>query len=155
VRRRCAARVRYCNVETTVLALRANDQWTVAAPKSAYAPIVLRGYRFGEYLGQYMSSVEAEERLHLAARWTATLFVGVGCLYGGSLSCTDSENVYPDAGAGVQYRVFGSNVPAAETYHLVWRERLEQCRRPRLVISLAGLVAQHSANACSLQGCGW
>jgi hypothetical protein len=86
-----------------VLALRLNNQWTVDAPKSAYAPIVLRGYKFGEYLGQYMSSVEAEERLHLAARWTATVFVGVGCLYGGSLSCTDNENVYPNAGAGVQY----------------------------------------------------
>ena len=86
-----------------VLALRANNQWTVNAPTSAYAPISLRGYKFGEYLGKYMSSVEAEERVHLAARWTATVFVGVGCLYGGSLSCSDSENVYPNVGAGVQY----------------------------------------------------
>jgi hemolysin activation/secretion protein len=86
-----------------VLALRANNQWTVDAPKSAYAPITLRGYKFGEYLGKNMSSFEAEGRIPLAARWTATVFVGVGCLYGGSLSCTDSENVYPDAGAGVQY----------------------------------------------------
>jgi hypothetical protein len=30
-------------------------------------------------------------------------FVGVGCLYGGGLSCTDDKDVYPDAGAGVQY----------------------------------------------------
>jgi hypothetical protein len=86
-----------------VLALRLNNQWTVDAPKSAYAPITLRGYKFGEYLGQYMSSLEVEERLHLAARWSATAFVGVGCLYGGSLSCTDGKNVYPDIGAGVQY----------------------------------------------------
>jgi hypothetical protein len=86
-----------------VLALRANNQWTVNAPASAYAPISLRGYKFGEYLGKYMSSVEAEERLHLASRWTATVFVGVGCLYGGSLRCSDSENVYPNVGAGVQY----------------------------------------------------
>jgi hypothetical protein len=50
-----------------------------------------------------MSSFEAEERLRLAARWTATVFLGVGCLYGNNLACTDSENVYPDAGAGVQY----------------------------------------------------
>jgi hypothetical protein len=86
-----------------VLALRQNNQWTVDAPSSAYAPITLRGYKFGEYLGQYMSSVEAEGRLRLAARWSATAFVGVGCLYGGSLSCMESKNVYPDAGAGVQY----------------------------------------------------
>jgi hypothetical protein len=86
-----------------VLALRLNNQWTVDAPKSAYAPITLRGYKFGEYLGEYTSSMEAEERLRIAARWTATVFVGVGCLYGGSLSCTDSENVYPNTGAGVQY----------------------------------------------------
>jgi len=86
-----------------VLALRLNNQWTVDAPKSAYAPITLRGYKFGEYLGEHMSSIEAEERLRIAARWTATMFVGVGCLYGGSLNCTDSENLYPDAGAGVQY----------------------------------------------------
>ena len=86
-----------------VLALRLNNQWTAGAPKSAYAPITLRGYKFGEYLGEYMSSIEAEERLGFAARWTATIFVGVGCLYGGSLSCTDAESMYPDAGAGVQY----------------------------------------------------
>jgi outer membrane protein assembly factor BamA len=86
-----------------VLALRENNQWTVDAPKSAYAPITLRGYKFGEYLGKNMSSLEAEGRVPLAARWTATVFVGVGCLYGGALTCTDSENVYPDVGAGVQY----------------------------------------------------
>ncbi len=86
-----------------VLALRQNNQWTVDAPKSAYAPVTLRGYTFGEYLGQYMSSVEGEVRLRLAARWTTTAFVGIGCLYGGPLSCSDSENVYPDIGAGVQY----------------------------------------------------
>jgi hypothetical protein len=86
-----------------VMALRENNQWTVDAPKSAYAPIVLRGYKFGQYLGEHMSSLEAEERLRIAARWTATAFVGVACLYGGGLTCTDKANVYPDAGAGVQY----------------------------------------------------
>jgi Omp85 superfamily domain len=86
-----------------VLAVRQSNQWTSNAPASAYAPIVLRGYKFGEYLGKYMSSFEAEERLYLAARWTATVFAGIGCLYGGNLTCSDSENVYPDVGAGVQY----------------------------------------------------
>jgi hypothetical protein len=86
-----------------VLAVRQSNQWTSDAPASAYAPIVLRGYKFGEYLGKYMSSLEAEERLHLAARWTATVFAGIGCLYGGDLKCTDDANVYPSVGAGVQY----------------------------------------------------
>ena len=86
-----------------VLAVHQSNVWTSDAPESAYAPITLRGYKFGEYLGKYMSSLEAEERLHLAARWTATVFVGVGCLYGGDLKCTDNGNVYPDVGAGVQY----------------------------------------------------
>jgi Omp85 superfamily domain len=86
-----------------VLAIRQNNQWTSDAPPSAYAPIMLRGYTFGEYLGKSMSSFEAEERLHIAARWTATVFAGIGCLYGNDLKCTDEANVYPTAGAGVQY----------------------------------------------------
>jgi hypothetical protein len=86
-----------------VLAIRQNNQWTSDAPESAYAPISLRGYKQGQYLGKYMSSLEAEERLHLAARWTATVFAGIGCLYGGDLKCTDDANVYPSVGAGVQY----------------------------------------------------
>jgi outer membrane protein assembly factor BamA len=86
-----------------VLALRQNNQWTVDAPKSAYAPITLRGYKFGEYLGKNMASFEAETRIRFAPRWSTTAFVGIGCLYGDQLNCTDSENVYPDVGAGVQY----------------------------------------------------
>jgi hypothetical protein len=100
---RADARYYWGHGDGNVLALRQNNQWTVDAPKSAYAPVVLRGYKFGQYLGQHMSSLEAEERLRIAARWTATVFVGVGCLYGGNLTCADKANVYPDAGAGVQY----------------------------------------------------
>jgi hypothetical protein len=58
----------------------------------------------GEYLGKYMSSLEVEERHRLAERWTATLFAGVACSYGGSRGgCTDSANRFPGVGAGVQY----------------------------------------------------
>jgi hypothetical protein len=89
--------------DRNVLAVRQSNVWTSDAPSSAYAPITLRGYKFGEYLGKYMSSLEAEERLRLAARWTATAFVGIGCLYGGDLKCSDGANVYPDVGVGVQY----------------------------------------------------
>jgi hypothetical protein len=86
-----------------VFATRQFNQWTVDAPPAAYASIQLRGYKTGQYLGQYMSSIEFEERLRIAAKWTGTFFVGVACLYGGQQACTDSANVYPDWGLGLQY----------------------------------------------------
>jgi hypothetical protein len=86
-----------------VLAMRQFNQWTVDAPSAAYAPIQLRGYKSGQYLGQYMSSIEVEERLRLGEKWTSTFFLGVACLYGGQLSCSDDVNVYPDWGLGIQY----------------------------------------------------
>ncbi|HUJ18007.1 MAG TPA: hypothetical protein VL197_08435 [Nitrospirota bacterium] len=86
-----------------VLAVRQSNQWTFDAPPSAYAPIVLRGYKMGQYLGKYMSSVEAEERVQLAKNWRATVFAGVGCLYGNGQDCNESENIYPSYGAGIQY----------------------------------------------------
>lgn len=86
-----------------VLALRQSNQWTVDAPPSAFAPVMLRGYTMGEYLGKSMSSIEVEERYRFAPRWTATLFAGVACLYGGGRACSDSKNVFPSVGAGVQY----------------------------------------------------
>ena len=72
-------------------------------PPSANAPVQLRGYKMGQYLGKNMSSIELEERLRIATRWTATFFAGVACLYGDGKSCTDSENVYPSVGTGIQF----------------------------------------------------
>ncbi|SAL86222.1 hypothetical protein AWB74_07612 [Caballeronia arvi] len=87
-----------------VFAVRQSNQWTADAPASAYAPVVLRRYTIGEFLGKYMSSFEVEESHRLAARWTATLFAGMACLYGGSRGgCTDSSNRFPNLGAGVQH----------------------------------------------------
>ena len=86
-----------------VFAVRQSNQWTVDAPPSAYAPVLLRGYTTGEYLGQNMSSLEIEERYALGLRWTATFFAGVACLYGDGLTCTDSANTYPTVGLGVQF----------------------------------------------------
>jgi hypothetical protein len=86
-----------------VLAVRQSNQWTVDAPPSALAPVVLRGYKMGQYLGKNMSAVEAEERLRLAKSWGATIFAGVACLYGNGRDCSDSDNIYPDWGAGLQY----------------------------------------------------
>jgi hypothetical protein len=86
-----------------VLAVRQNNQWTSGAPLAAYAPVTLRGYKFGQYLGQYMSSVEAEERLRIAARWTVNVFAGVASLYGGGLDWNDGKNLFASGGAGVQF----------------------------------------------------
>jgi hypothetical protein len=88
-----------------VLALRQTDHWTVDAPPSAYAPVVLPGYKMGQYLGKNMASIEVEERLRFTKRWGASLFTGIACLYGNGKSCSKSENRYPDWGAGVQYFV--------------------------------------------------
>jgi hypothetical protein len=86
-----------------VFGVRQNNQWTADAPTAAYASIHLRGYKAGQYLGKYMSSIEAEERWRFAQHWTATLFAGVACLYGNGNDCGDDENIYPNWGAGVQY----------------------------------------------------
>ena len=67
-----------------VLAMRQNNQFTHNAPAAALASIQLRGYKMGQYLGINMSSFEAEERIRLGRRLGATVFAGVGCLYGGS-----------------------------------------------------------------------
>jgi hypothetical protein len=86
-----------------VLAVRQSNQWTQDAPLGANAPVQLRGYTAGEYLGKSMSSIEVEERHRFAERWTATVFGGVACLYGGDRSGCSSSDLFPSAGAGVQY----------------------------------------------------
>jgi hypothetical protein len=86
-----------------VFAIRQSNQWTVNAPAAAYAPVLLRGYTMGEYLGQNMSSVEVEERYRLGTRWTATFFGGIACLYGAQLKCFSNETSYPSLGLGLQY----------------------------------------------------
>jgi len=89
--------------DRNVLAIRQLNHLTSDAPQAARAPVQLRGYKVGQYTGEYMSSIEAEERFRLAEKWTATLFAGVACLYGSGKSCSDSENLYTAVGAGVQY----------------------------------------------------
>ena len=60
----------------TVLALRQYNWLTSDAPAAAQATVILRGYKFGQYLSPYMSSLELEERLSLNGRWGVTLFAG-------------------------------------------------------------------------------
>src|SRR6185503_858039 len=86
-----------------VLAVRQLNHLTHDAVAAARAPVQLRGYKIGQFTGEYMSSIEAEERFRLDEKFTATLFVGVACMYGSGQDCTASANVYPAGGAGVQY----------------------------------------------------
>jgi len=86
-----------------VLALRQYNQWTVDAPPSAFAPVQLRGYKFGQYLGENMSSIEAEQRFRLGERFSATAFTGLAFLYGNGQSLNDPNTIYPNVGAGVQF----------------------------------------------------
>jgi hypothetical protein len=86
-----------------VFAIRQLNHFTDNAPTQVKAPVQLRGYKLGQYNGEYMSSIEVEERLRLGEKWTATIFAGVACTYGGDQDCSDSANVYPAAGAGIQY----------------------------------------------------
>jgi len=86
-----------------VLAVRQLNQFTYDAPTQVNAAVQLRSYKIGQYNGEYMSQIEVEERYRLAEKFTATLFVGIACTYGGNRSCSDSDNLYPAAGFGVQY----------------------------------------------------
>jgi len=86
-----------------VLAVRQLNHFTYDAPTQVNAPIQLRSYKIGQYNGEYMSQIEVEERFRLAEKITATVFLGLGCTYGGSRSCSDSDNLYPAGGFGVQY----------------------------------------------------
>jgi hypothetical protein len=89
--------------QRNVVALRQMNVLTNDAPTAARAPVMLRGYKVGEFNGKNMSHIEAEERYRLAEKWTATLFVGVACTYGEGTSCSDSASVYPAGGVGIQY----------------------------------------------------
>jgi hypothetical protein len=86
-----------------VFAVRQDNQFTDHAPASAEATVMLRGYKAEQYLARYTSSIEAEERVRFSRRWGMTVFLGFGWLYGGSISGTDSDGVYPSFGAGLHF----------------------------------------------------
>ena len=75
---------------------------TSDAPSAAQATVILRGYKQGQYLSPYMSSLEVEERLSFNARWGATLFGGAAGLYGEAPAPLE-RSVYPTIGAGLQF----------------------------------------------------
>ena len=85
-----------------VLAVRQYNWLTSDAPTAAQGTVILRGYKQGQYLSPYMSSLEVEERLAFNQRWGATLFVGAAGLYGEAPAPLD-RNIYPTIGAGVHF----------------------------------------------------
>jgi len=85
-----------------VLAVRQYNWLTSDAPTAAEATVILRGYKLGEYLSPYMSSLEVEERVSFNARWGATLFAGAAQLYGEAPVPLD-RSTYPTIGAGLHF----------------------------------------------------
>ena len=85
-----------------VLALRQYNWLTKDAPSAAQSTVTLRGYKQGQYLSPYTSSIELEERVSFNDRWGATLFVGAAELYGDAPLPLE-RTTYPMFGAGVHY----------------------------------------------------
>jgi outer membrane protein assembly factor BamA len=86
-----------------VLALRQYNWLTKDAPFAAQSTVVLRGYKQGEFLAPYMSSLEAEYRRSLGKRWGATAFVGAAGLYGEEDEEASGRSIFPAAGMGLQF----------------------------------------------------
>lgn len=86
-----------------VLAIRQFNWLTHDAPATGQAAVMLRGYKMGEYLAPYMSSVEVEERWSFNRRWGATLFAGAATLYGESSTTSNLRDWYPSWGAGLHF----------------------------------------------------
>jgi hypothetical protein len=85
-----------------VLAVRQFNWFSHDAPAAAQASVVMRGYKFGEYLAPNMSSLEVEERLSFAPRWGATLFAGSAHLYGETTTPL-SRSTLPTVGVGLHF----------------------------------------------------
>jgi hypothetical protein len=85
-----------------VLAVRQYNWLTSDAPSAAQATVNLRGYKQGQYLSPYLSSLEIEERWSFNPRWGATFFTGVAGLYGEAPVALE-RSIYPVIGAGLQF----------------------------------------------------
>ena len=88
-----------------VLAFRQFNWLTDDAPVVGQATVILRGYKFGQYLAPHMSSFELEERYSFTPRWGATLFGGAASLYGAGETAAAERDLYPMLGAGVHFVV--------------------------------------------------
>jgi hypothetical protein len=86
-----------------VLGLRQYNWLTHEAPFAAQATVTLRGYKQGEYLAPYASSLEAEYRRSLGKRWGVNAFVGVAGIYGDQDEEASGRSTFPSAGVGLQF----------------------------------------------------
>jgi hypothetical protein len=86
-----------------VFAVRQYNWVSVNAPVIAQSTVLLRGYKLGQYLAPYMSSLELEERIAFTPRWGATLFTGAAALYGGDEGASANHDVYPMVGGGLHF----------------------------------------------------
>jgi hypothetical protein len=85
-----------------VLAVRQYNWLTSDAPSAAQSTVTLRGYKQGQYLSPYTSSLEIEERVSFNPRWGATLFAGTAKLFGDAPVPLD-RTTYPMFGAGLHF----------------------------------------------------
>jgi hypothetical protein len=99
---RIDARAFWTHGKGHVLAVRQYNWLTHDAPAGAMATVTLRGYKLGQYLSTYMSSLEVEERLAFKKRWFANVFAGVAELYGHAPIPLD-RSTFPMVGAGLQF----------------------------------------------------
>lgn len=86
-----------------VFGVRGYTRVTAGASAKAESSIILRGYKIGQYIARHMVAGEAEERLRLHPRWGATLFAGVGYVFGAGENGKPDDTKYPSYGAGVHY----------------------------------------------------
>lgn len=86
-----------------VLAVRQFNWFTHDAPANGQPTVILRGYKFGQYLAPYSSSLELEERFSFSSRWGATLFAGAATLYGTSSTTSTNRDLYPTWGGGIHF----------------------------------------------------
>ena len=93
----------------SVLAININGQYTSDAPTSAYASIKTKGYTSGQYLAPYATSIQIDERYSFNETWGMIAYAAVACLHGTTeqetLSCSDSENIFPSVSLGMSYAI--------------------------------------------------
>lgn len=93
----------------SVLAINVSGQYSSDAPIAAYASVKTKGYTTGQYLAPYASSIQIDERYSFNKSWGAVAYAAVTCLHGTiegeTLSCSDSENIYPSVSAGGFYAI--------------------------------------------------
>lgn len=93
----------------SVLALNINGQYSSDAPPSAYASVRTKGYTGGQYLAPYVTSIQIDERYSFNEKWGLVAYAAVACLHGKteqeSLSCSDSDNIFPSASLGMSYAI--------------------------------------------------